>query len=111
MTVWGDIIASSERFAPVGARHDLQLVTNLVRGNDELEPALTVEVHGEDLALLMERTLPASDGAAWIDVLVSVVDVPEEELPHPDGWATIVDHVLEHRRALADLPVLDDDPD
>lgn len=111
MTVWGDIIASGERFAPVGARHDLQLVTNLVPGADERGPTLAVEVHGEDLELVMERTIPASDGAAWIDVLTSVVDVPEDELPHPDGWATIVDHVLEHRRALADLPVLDADPD
>lgn len=113
MTVWGDIIASGERFAPIGARHDLQLVTDLVRGAGDAEngPTLAVEVHSEDLDLVMRRELPARDGAAWIDVLISVLDVPTQELPQPEGWSTIVDHVLEHRRAMEDLPVLDEDPD
>lgn len=113
MTVWGDIIASSERFAPIGERHDLQLSTNLVPKDGEVEdgPILAIEVHSEELDLVMEREMPAREGASWIDVLVMILDVPTQELPHPQDWAIIVDRVLEHRREMEDLPVLDEEPD
>lgn len=108
MTDWGDIIASTERFPPVGRKHELQLVTDLVRSFDDSGPTLGIEVHSDDLRLLMAHFVPVTDGAAWIDALISVLDVPTGHLPHPDRWAAITDEYLEHRRAMDDLPVVDD---
>lgn len=108
MSDWSDIVASTERFAPVGERHDVQLVTDLISDADEKgRPTLSVEVHGDDLRLLMAREVAVRDGAAWIAALTSVFDVPPDDLPPPDSWREITDQVLEHRRALDDLPVFD----
>jgi hypothetical protein len=108
MTAWGDIIASTERFPAVGRRHRLQLITDLVRSVDERGPHVQVELHSEDLRLMMAHFVPVPDGAEWIDALVSVLDVPTADLPHPDRWVEITDQYLEHRRAMDDLPVVDD---
>lgn len=108
MTDWGDIIKSTERFPPIGARHGLQLITDLVRGVDERGPILQVELHSDDLRLLMHRYVAVPDGAEWIAALTGLLDVPEGELPHPDRWAEMTDAYMEHRQALDGLPVLDD---
>lgn len=109
MTDWGDIVKASERFPPVGRRHGLQLVTDVVRGVDERGPILAVELHSDDLRLMLHRYVPVPDGAEWITALVGLLDVETAELPHPDTWPEMVDVLVEHRGALDDLPVLDDD--
>lgn len=115
MTDWGDIIASTERFPLVGDEHGVQLVADLVRDDGGRHaklgidgPRLGVEVHSDDLRMLMQHVVPVSDGAAWIDALISVLDVPTGQLPHPDRWAAITDEYLEHRRAMDELPVVDE---
>lgn len=108
MTDWGDIIASTERFPRVGRRHGLQLVTDLVRGFDDRGPTLGIELHSDDLRLMMVHYVPVPDGAGWIDALIIVLDVPTGHLPHPDRWAEITDEYLEHRIAMDELPVVDD---
>lgn len=108
MTAWGDIIASTERFPSVGERHGLQLVTDLVRAVDKRGPMLRVEVHTDDLELLMMRFVPVFDGAEWVDALITVLDVPVDDLPYPERWSDFTEQVLEHRRALEDLPVVDE---
>jgi hypothetical protein len=108
VTDWSAIVAASERFPAVGVRHGLRLVTDLVRGVDERGPSVAVEVHSDDLRLLMHRFVPTPDGGPWIDALVGILDVPAGELPHPDGWAAMTDALLEHREALEALPVLDE---
>ena len=108
MTAWGDIIESAARFEPVAREHGLHLVTNLRPGVGEGRPRLQVEVHDVALELQMLHVVPVADGAAWIDALCSLLDVPTEELPHPDRWAPITDEYLEHRLALEDLPLVDD---
>jgi hypothetical protein len=106
---WGDIVKATERFAPVGRRHGLQLVTAVVPGPDERGPLLSVELHSDDLRLVLHRYLPVVDGAAWIDALHGVLDVGIGELPHPGRWPEMTDALLEHRGALEALPVLEDD--
>lgn len=108
MSDWGDIVRVGERFPTVGEPHGLRLVTNLAPPDGDRPPRLTVEVHDEDLDLVMQHVVLASDGAAWVEILMSVLDVPSDELPPAENWASITDQVLEHRRELEDLPVLDD---
>lgn len=108
MSDWSDIVGATERFPTVGKRHGLRLVTELVRSVDERGPTLSVELHSDDLRLLMAHFVPIPEGAEWVDALISILDVPTGDLAHPDRWPEITDQVLEHRRALEDLPVLDD---
>ena len=108
MSDWSDIVAAGEQFPTVGKRHGLRLVTDLLRAVDDRGPMLAVEVHSDDLRLLMAHFVLIPEGAEWLEALISVLDVPTSDLPHPDRWTEITDQVLEHRRALEDLPVLDD---
>jgi hypothetical protein len=108
MSDWGDIVASGERFPTVGKRHGLRLITNLARSDGDRAPRLTIEVHDEDLDMVLQHVVPVGDGAPWVDALMSVLDVPTDELPPAESWASITDQVLAHRRDLEDLPVLDD---
>lgn len=109
MTDWGDITKASEQFPPIGRRHGLQLVTDVARAVDERGPFLSVELHSDDLRLMLARYVPIAEGAEWIEALVGLLDVEVGELPHPDTWPEMVDELVAHRGALDDLPVLDDD--
>lgn len=108
MSDWSDVVAATERFSTVSRRHHLTLVTELVAGVDERGPLLSVELHSDDRRLMLAHFVPVSEGAEWIDALGSVLDVPTGQLAHPDRWPEITDQVLEHRRALDGLPILDD---
>lgn len=107
MSAWGDIIESAARFEPVAREHGLHLGQPPARGRRG-PPAAAGRGPRPGARAADAARGPVADGVAWIDALCSLLDVPPEELPHPDRWAPITDEVLEHRLALEDLPLVDD---
>ncbi|WP_026911882.1 hypothetical protein [Patulibacter minatonensis] len=108
MTDWGDIVGAAELFPPVGWRHRLTLTTDLVRAVDERGPMVHIELHSDDLRLMLSVYVPVVDGAEWIAALTSLLDVPEGQVPHPDRWPEMTEELVGHRQALGDLPTLDE---